>query len=832
MGHPALVKAEGGLRNLLYAGPVLLLAFALRAFRLDGQSLWYDEGNSAALATRSISQIVSGAAADIHPPLYYILLSWWSQIGGASEFSLRFLSVAFGLLLVAVIYKLGQKLFLPQAGLAAAGIAAVSPFLVYYSQEARMYAQGAFLCALAGLFFVRALEKDRYWPAYTLAAAAALYTQYYTMGVILAFNVFFVLALMWRSERSLWLRWLVANLMVAALYLPWLPALLNQAAMWPRGSPVVEVATQLSPQAYNVVILGPVQLGNPTSIAAVFQYGLPAIALLAIAAIVWPALGGALRVQPVGIMGRWMGLLFILAVVLISWFSLLLPVWKSPFHAKFLSFGLPWFQLWLGLGAVSLTGASRRFFHFVSSPVHRGRTRVLGVPWPVPFILPTMLALLSFGIAVYIALQSYYFDPSSARDDYRGLAAFIEAQSRSRDAIVLNAPGQNEVMGYYYQGQLPVYRLPKQRPIEEGTTALDLEALATGHDRLWLVLWGQQESDPQDFIERWLDRRGFKSLDRWFGGVRLALYSMSPAGEARVRVDARLGNYARLVEVTFPGTAAGREDVIAWAASGDIIPVSIQWEAISATPQRLKVFVHLLGLNATLWGQHDAEPVGGSRPTTDWRPGQSFQDNHGIPIPPGTPPGKYEIEIGMYDMTTGQRLTVFDAAGAATGDRVVLQPVGVVKPDSFPSRSSLNLERSLEARFQDVSLLGYEFFKLGTERDNLDFRQGNLAHLALFWQAGASTKPANYALRVAVLDSTNKELPASDIMAGYDYPADRWTPGEVVRAQYKIQLPTSSGIYRLAVYVKSGEDKPPIPPTGPALKLIDGKLLLTEFQVK
>ncbi len=68
---------DSGLRlrneqRLLWVGLliVLLLATALRFYRLDGQSLWADEGNSVALAGRSLAGITYGAAYDIHPPLY------------------------------------------------------------------------------------------------------------------------------------------------------------------------------------------------------------------------------------------------------------------------------------------------------------------------------------------------------------------------------------------------------------------------------------------------------------------------------------------------------------------------------------------------------------------------------------------------------------------------------------------------------------------------------------------------------------------------------------------------------------------------------------------
>ncbi|MDP2937569.1 MAG: glycosyltransferase family 39 protein [Dehalococcoidia bacterium] len=842
MGHPALVKAEGRLRHLLYAGPVLLLAFALRAFRLDGQSLWYDEGNSAALATRSISQIVSGAAADIHPPLYYILLSWWSQIGGASEFSLRFLSVVFGLLLVAVIYKLGQKLFLSQAGLAAAGIAAVSPFLVYYSQEARMYAQGAFLCALAGLFFVKALEKDRYWPAYTLTATAALYTQYYALGVILAFNVFFVLALMWRSERSLWLRWLVANLMVAALYLPWLPALLSQAAMWPRsGLPLTmgydPVATVifLAP----LLILGPSPFGDP--VAFILNYFNLALvtAVLAVFAIAWPALGRGLNKGQSDGVRPWSGYWLIFCVPVVSWLVLLAPFWRPDldvFNPKFLIFALPWFYIWIGLGTVSLTCAGRRLFQMLLLPFNRRRRTILQIPWFIPIILPTSLALFFLVQGAAVAFQRYYTGNASFqynRGDHRSLASYIETQGQQGDAIILNAPGQTEIFGYYYQGQTPILPMPRQRPLDQDATGQELESLVSTYGRIWLVLWGQRESDPRDFIERWLDGRVYKTADRWFRGVRLVLYAVPRTGqEHRLLLEAEVEGLARLAAVGVPGVSEATGDVLVKAPAGSLLPLTLYWEALSSTPQPYKVFVHLLGPNATLWGQHDAEPAGGSRPTTGWHAGETIADKHGLLIPPGTPPGKYEVEVGLYDPNTGRRLPIYNRARQAVDDRLVFRYVEVLKQSPPPAREVLDVEKVVDARFQDIGLLGYEFFKLGTERGILDFHGGDIAHLALFWRAESAPK-AVYPIRVAILNASGREEGVYTGTADSSYPPGRWDAGEVVRDVYKIPLLVQPGTYRLAAYV-AGPTGSPITPTliSPALKLVDGKLLLAEFQVK
>ena len=118
---------------------ILLLAFGLRVYRLDGQSLWNDEGTSVATAALSLEAIGRAAAADIHPPLYYVLLHFWMPLAGQTEFALRFLSVIAGVLVVAVTYQIGRGLIDRRVAVLGALLIALAPFQVYYSQEARMY---------------------------------------------------------------------------------------------------------------------------------------------------------------------------------------------------------------------------------------------------------------------------------------------------------------------------------------------------------------------------------------------------------------------------------------------------------------------------------------------------------------------------------------------------------------------------------------------------------------------------------------------------------------------------------------------------------------------
>ena len=140
---------------------ILLLASFLRFYRIDAQSFWNDEGNSARIAERTLDLILEGAAGDIHPPGYYLLLHGWRALFGQSEFALRSLSAVAGLALVIFTYLLGRHLFGEATGLTAAFLGAISPFAVCYSQEARMYALLAALSAASTYLLLRLLAINQ-----------------------------------------------------------------------------------------------------------------------------------------------------------------------------------------------------------------------------------------------------------------------------------------------------------------------------------------------------------------------------------------------------------------------------------------------------------------------------------------------------------------------------------------------------------------------------------------------------------------------------------------------------------------------------------------------
>ena len=110
---------------------ILLLAFALRLYRLGVDSLWYDETVSALLASKPLAAMWAHTAGDIHPPFYYAILHFWTLAAGRSEFAYAFLSLWFGMAAIPLVARLGLRLYGPRTGVLAAFLVAASPFSIW-----------------------------------------------------------------------------------------------------------------------------------------------------------------------------------------------------------------------------------------------------------------------------------------------------------------------------------------------------------------------------------------------------------------------------------------------------------------------------------------------------------------------------------------------------------------------------------------------------------------------------------------------------------------------------------------------------------------------------
>lgn len=123
-------------------GGLILLASLLRGYRLTAESLWIDEIFMVGMATEQSvwALLFEVPRYEPHPPLYNVFMWAWVSLGDTSALWMRGSSVGFGVASVPVVYFLGRELFDRQTGLLAGFLFAISPFQIWYAQEARMYA--------------------------------------------------------------------------------------------------------------------------------------------------------------------------------------------------------------------------------------------------------------------------------------------------------------------------------------------------------------------------------------------------------------------------------------------------------------------------------------------------------------------------------------------------------------------------------------------------------------------------------------------------------------------------------------------------------------------
>ncbi len=253
------------------------------------------------------------------------------------------------------------------------------------------------------------------------------------------------------------------------------------------------------------------------------------------------------------------------------------------------------------------------------------------------------------------------YDPEA----YQALMRELESEEREGDAIVLDSPSQMEIFGRYYEGGATFYPLPRSQPFDEGEVAQDLEEIVARHHRIYAIFWGKSGSGR--YVEQWLKKNAYLALEAWYGDARLLLYGASTeAGQEPL--NAKFGE-----EILLTGYHLAREEV----ERGDILLLTLFWEAETRVSTDYKVFVHLLDEDGSILAQHDSQPMGGVRPTSGWLIGERVEDHHGVLLGEISP-GEYRLVVGVYDPGSGERLPISGGGERAMGDSLLLGRVRVV----------------------------------------------------------------------------------------------------------------------------------------------------------
>ncbi len=784
---------------------LVFLAFFLYTFRLDYQSLWYDEGFSVYLARMGLGEITSRTAHDIHPPFYYYLLHFWVLLFGSTEFSLRFLSTIFGLLTVPLIWTVGKRLLGENGGLLSAALVTISPLFLWYSQEARMYTLVTFLCLLSTFLLLRIVggsgRRAVLWAAYVVTNVVAVYTHFYAFFV-LAFQLLFFLC--WWAQwsrgrvRQRWptvLSLLLCQAAVVGAYLPWSGFVLQRygadVSYWQGTLRVGEVLRKTLitfSTGHSVLEI----LAQPIAVGHLLILAVALVILISKAARGRRPAGGAdAAFMPMIDSRPWLTVLGLLLYLGLPCLLLVLISYqRAKFHPRYLMLSAPAFFLLIAGGLATLLDLGR-------TRVGRGRNAVLIVG---------CLFLCYLGVTSGYAVYNAYFDIDFLKDDFRSAARFIEEHKGENEVVVLSSGHFFPVFSYYYQGD-DWYPIPDEPTLSAENVlgyglADELNRILPGRDGVWVLLWQHDVVDPVGFLTRMLGEEGeLIPYEGGFWGLKLLHYALPPgvhfSSEPRLDhpVTVNFDNRVQLL-----GYSVLAEDA---ATSG--LEVTLYWQALQDLPEDYKVSLRLRDDAGHEWGGYDGRPTSLLYPTFRWSTGEKLFGTVGMTPTVGTPPGLYELQASLYSDVDLVGLDVLDANGTPMGTTATLGSVELSRGEPA-SVAEVQPSNALEASLVDgLGLVGYDL--------SVDSAQpGDTLGLKLYWRAISSLSD-DYVLLLRLYDEQG--ILADEVIDGPDvvgvaftvgsapggqtyhpasvyYPTSQWREDEVVLGQYDYRVPVSA----------------------------------------
>jgi len=235
---PAPDTASARFAHPLVVGLLGLVAAASAIGRFIVSSpLWLDEALSVNIARLPLGDLAEALRQDGHPPLYYVLLHGWMALVGEGDGAVRALSGIISLGTVPLAYLTGRRIGGHRLGLTLGLVFTVSPYVLRYGSETRMYALVMALVFVGYLLVDTTLERPRPLPlvGVALVTAALLWTHYWSMWFLATVGML----LTWRTWRSRRQdpdasraagRTLAAVVVGGLLFVPWLPSLAYQSA--------------------------------------------------------------------------------------------------------------------------------------------------------------------------------------------------------------------------------------------------------------------------------------------------------------------------------------------------------------------------------------------------------------------------------------------------------------------------------------------------------------------------------------------------------------------------------------------------------------------------
>jgi 4-amino-4-deoxy-L-arabinose transferase-like glycosyltransferase len=672
---------------------VVALAFFLRIYRLPEVPFgWHPDEATKGLMARDV------LAGKYHPvffsaftgreALYVYLEAAFFALFGEGMLAGRLLSAFIGVLTVALTYAVGRTIFNRRVGLLGAALLATSLWHLIASRNGyRAVIQP--LVQLPAIWFLfrgwreRTCSGLRSSRSFVLAGLFLGLTQYtYTAARIFPFLILVIVFLAFVLTPPLVTRrWRSLLLMFGAAIVVFLPL----------GAYFLQHASDFSQRAEQISIFAP-QFSGGDPAARLWQSVKETMRMFT----VWGDPNYRFNLGGRPVFGAVDGALFYAGLVLCLWFIarreglqratyatlfLWLVVMLLPMTLS--AEGLPYYQRAIGaLPAVyffptlALTAAA--------DWAERHAERVLRAARILCSAIGVVL-IAGLGLQVY---QEYFTDWHTAtrNDDDRRVAMVYVAdylkQVEPMDDLYLSTE--------YVEHPTLAFLAPERYDgIHWFNAQQSLPLPPEGIDATYLLLL---ENPPQPaLLERVPDLQkvetGYDRFDRpvfevyrWSGGAYPVPSDRTPALWSW-EVTFELGDphgmrHAIDLPVNFGDVIAfvGHDRSAEAVGAGETLEVVLYWHLLHRPERHYSIFAHLLDAQGQIVGEYDRNAY----PTSSWESGgEMLLSYFPLRVKEGTPPGEYQLEIGVYHQPTGERLPVYDENGEMVADRLLLRTVQV-----------------------------------------------------------------------------------------------------------------------------------------------------------
>jgi len=482
---------------------IVLSGLLLRIYNLGTESLWVDEITSVYLAHSNIAQIIADRSQSVNPPLYFALLHAWVQFFGDSEVALRLPSAIFSIAAIIMMYHLGLLIWNKQVGLIASLLLSISSFHLYYAQEARGYSLMSLLTLLSMYFFIKMQSEKKNRAIiieYIVSSILLMYTHFYEIMIIAAQNGYIIIMhLRSKDEKKIdiW-RWAFIQIIIAALYLPWLGFLIKQfiniqSGYWiPKPDAYSLLETFLAYSAYSKILL-------------LFFAGLILLAIIDVERMLkFAGLGKIadhISSRPWGLRRSSTNK----SLLLVTWLSV--PI--------VLSFCISQFSTPIYYTRYTI-GASLAYYLLSAIGIQKIKSKNLRI-----VIIAVIMCFFVRDLRDY-----YIYD---MKNQWREAAEYVDAHADPGDLLIFNEAGQSDIFGYYtHRSDVTIKgfdldtRVITEQTSQPAQKIGDLDAVVQGYRRVWLLL--AESNDTEGLIKHQLTEQYNLSLQDGFTGIKVYLF--------------------------------------------------------------------------------------------------------------------------------------------------------------------------------------------------------------------------------------------------------------------------------------------------------------------